>query len=175
MDSDVSIGNITLHGPPNIAECIKIAERERKPHARAMLMLIRTAQTGSMKTLNELHLEIYDVQRVTSSGDNVTGDRKRPLVYCAFLDVNISPIVPIEIARQRGHSQVREELIMKTGVYTHMKQVLWSRLQLLEINDSLSRKISWVEKLKLDRNGLTTLSNEIAPYLKQVYFYASIL
>lgn len=171
MDSDVNIGNIVSAGPLNVAECIKIAQREEKPHARAMLMLIRAAQTGNLKTLNQLHVKAYNPQRVTLSNDNVTDGHKHPLIYCALLDVNISPNVPIEIARQQGHSQVREELVMKTGVYPDKKHVLWSKLQLLELDHSLLRRISWVEMFKVDRNGLTTLSNKIAQYLKQVIIW----
>ena len=160
MDSDVNIGYLALSGPIDIYECIKFAEKEGKSHARASLMLILAAQTGDMDVLTQLHLKTVDKESF--------GESKFPLIHSSLLLVNISPTVPIEIAHKNGHLQVREEMIMKTNVYPEEKKVHWSGMQLKELDVSWMSRISWVERLKLDRNGLTVLPSELGQYLQQV-------
>ena len=162
MDSDINIGHLALSGPINIHDCIKFAEKEEKSHARALLLLILAAQTSDMNVLSQLHLKTVDKENF---GD---AKSKSPLIHSSQLLVNVSPTVPIEIAHRRGHSQVREEMIMKTYVYPEEKRVHWSGMQLKELEVSWMSRISWVERLKLDRNGLTVLPNELGQYLQQV-------
>ena len=161
MDSDVNIGYVALNVPVDIPECIKFAEREGKPHARTLLMLIKAAQAGDMDVLSQLRLKTVDKE---SFGN----DNKFPLIHSSLLLVNITPTVPIEIARKNGHFHVRDEIVMKTNVYAEEKDVHWSGMQLKELDVSWIKRISWVERLKLDRNGLTVLPNEIGQYMQQV-------
>ena len=161
MDSDVNIGYLALSGPLDIHECISIAEKEGKPHARALLMLIMAAQTGDKDMLSQLHLETVDKEYL---GD----DSKFPLIHSSLLFVNINPTAPIEIAHRNGHSQIRHVMVMKTNVYPKEKAVYWSGMQLQKLDISLISRVSWVEQLKLDRNGFTVLPNEIGQYLQQV-------
>ena len=161
MDSDVNIGYLALSGPVDIPECITFAENKGKPRARALLLLIMAAQTGDMDMLSKLRLKTVDKE---SFGD----DSKFPLIHSSLLLVNITPTVPIEIARKNGHFHVRDEIVMKTNLYSEEKLVHWSGMQLKELDVSWISRISWVERLKLDRNGLTVLSKEIGQYLQQV-------
>lgn len=162
MDSDINIGHLALSGPIDVSECIEFAEKEEKSHARAILMLIRAAETGDMNILSQLHLKTVDKENF---GDT---EAKFLLIHSSQLLVNVSPTVPIEIAWRRGHSQVREEMIMKTNVYLEERKVHWSGMQLKNLEASWMSKISWVEWLKLDRNGLTVVPNELNQYLQQV-------
>ena len=161
MDSDINIGHLALSGPMDVFECIKFAEKEGKSHARAFLMLIQAAQTGDMDLLSQLRLKTVDKE---SFGDT----NGKSLIHSSQLLVNVSPTVPIEIAHRKGHSQVREEIIMKTNVYPEEKLVHWSGMQLKELDISWMNRISWVEQLKFDRNGLTVLPNNLGQYLQQV-------
>lgn len=162
MDSDMNVGHLASSGPIDIHDCIKFAEKEGKSHARTLLLLILAAQTGDMNVLSQLRLETVDKEHF---GD---AESKSPLVHSSQLLVNVSPTVPIEIAHRKGHSQVREEMIMKTNVYPEEKRVHWSGMQLKELEFSWMSRISWVERLKLDRNELMALPNELGQYLQQV-------
>ena len=157
IDSDINIGHLALSGPIDVSECIEFAEKEEKSHARAILMLIQAAETGDMNILSQLYLKTVDKENF---GDT---EAKFPLIHSSQLLVN-----NIEIARRRGHSQVREEMIMKTNVYLEERKVHWSGMQLKNLEASWMSKISWVEWLKLDRNGLTVVPNELNQYLQQV-------
>ena len=162
MDSDINIGHLALSGPIDVSECIKFAEKEEKSHARALLMLIQAAESGSMNILSQLDLKTVDKEKFDDT------EAKFPLIHSSQLLVNISPTVPIEIARRKGHSQVREEMILKTNVHPEERKVYWSRMQLKNLEASWMSKISWVERLKVDRNGLTVIPSELSQYLQQV-------
>lgn len=161
MDSDVNVGYLTLSTQFNIPKYVDLAQREGKPRARTLLMLVMAAQTGDMEVLNQLDLKEEDRE---SSG----GEKKTPQVHSLQLQVSVSPIAPIETAHRSGHFQLRDELTIRTNVYPEEKSVHWSGLQLKEVNVSLMSRISWVEQLKLDRNRLTVLPVEIGQYLQQV-------
>lgn len=162
MDSDTNIGYLALRGPINIHECIEFAEKEEKPHAKALLMLILAAQTGDMDVLNQLRLKTVNKESFGNAKS------KFSLVHSSTLQVNVSPTVPIEIAHRKGHSQVIGGIITKTNVYPEEKKVQWSETQLQELNVSWMNGISWVEHLKLDGNRLTVLPNELGSCLQQV-------
>ena len=161
MDSDVNIGYLALCDQVDVPDYIKFAEDKRKPHAKAMLLLIMAAQAGDMDMLCKLRLKTVDKETFGN-------DSKFPLIHSSLLLVNITPTVPIEIARKNGHFQVRNEIVMKTNVYADEKEVNWSGMQLKELDASWANRISWVERLKLCRNRLTVLQNEIGQYLQQV-------
>ena len=83
----------------------------------------------------------------------------------------VSTVVPIEIACRHNNPVVREELLLHTDVNQEEGVVGWHGLYLLQLDLSWIRKIHWVKKLKLSRNGLCTIPNEIGGYLKQVDCY----
>lgn len=93
----------------------------------------------------------------------------------------VSTIIAIEIARRHQNLSVREELIFHTDVNHEEGTVYWHGLRLQELELSWLRRIHWVKKLRLARNGFRTLPNEMASFLKQVsmfknmsYFHAHI-
>ena len=94
-----------------------------------------------------------------------------PEVQKAVISGQVSTRVPIEIARQHNNPVVREELLFHTDVNQEEGSVYWHGLYLLQLDLSWIRKIHWVKRLRLARNGLQTISNEIGGYLKQVYRY----
>ena len=166
-DDHVSVGKLVLHGSTNISECLRYAKDARKPRARAMLLLIKAAQTGDVAIVQKVfgeheaapglkHPQDYeddgfrDVQEVALSLDNLTR-------------------VPMEIARcKQYYHSMREQLLFRTDVNMEEGYVYWHGLQLLQIEISWLRKIAWVKKLRLARNGLKSLPPEIGTFLKQV-------
>ena len=151
MDSGISVGKIALVHPENIKQCIKLAEREKKHHAHAMLLMIMAALSGDSEILNNLSL---------------TADEYG--LYCDKFSVYVRSNEPIKIAQQNNQIQVMNELLMKTDVCPDEGYVYWTELQLCELDISLLRKISWVRKLRLSRNSFTNLPKEMYEYLTQV-------
>ena len=84
---------------------------------------------------------------------------------------NVSTVVPIEIARRANNDAVREELLLRTDVNQEEGSVYWHGLRLLNLDLSWIRKIHWVKRLRLARNGFKTIPNEIGGYLRQVCIY----
>ena len=80
----------------------------------------------------------------------------------------VSTVVPIEIARRAQNNNVREELLLRTDVNQEEGSVYWHGLRLLHLDLSWVRKIHWVKRLRLARNGFRVIPNEIGGYLKQV-------
>ena len=83
---------------------------------------------------------------------------------------NVSTVVPIEIARRAQNNDIREELLLHTDVNQEKGSVYWHGLRLLHLDISWVRKIHWVKYLRLARNGLRVIPNELGNYLKQVCF-----
>ena len=92
-------------------------------------------------------------------------------VQQAVLSGKVSTVVPMEIARRNGNNQVREELLLKTDVNKEEGSVFWHGLRLLSLDISWLRRISWVKHLRLARNGIKSLPQEMGTYLKQVGAY----
>ena len=88
----------------------------------------------------------------------------------AVLSGKVSTVVPIEIARRNQHVQIREELLLKTDVNQEEGYVYWHGLRLLNLEVPWLRRINWVKRLRLARNGFKTLPNAMGNYLKQVQF-----
>ena len=163
-DNHLNIGKLVVEGAKELQLCLQYAKDEKKPHARAMLLLIIAAQTGDKAIVQKLFGEpAPGLQNKQDYEDDAFGD-----VQKAVLSGNISTVVPIEIARCNGQSQVREELLFKTGVNQEEDYVYWHGLQLLQLDIAWLRKIAWVKNLRLARNGFQSLPPEIATYLKQV-------
>ena len=80
----------------------------------------------------------------------------------------MSTVVPIEIARRSQNPIVREELLLRTDVNQEEGSVYWHGLRLLVLDLSWVRKIHWVKRLRLARNGFRIIPNEVGSYLKQV-------
>ena len=89
-------------------------------------------------------------------------------VQKAVISGRVSTVVPIEIARRHQNPIVREELLLRTDVNQEEGSVYWHGLRLLVLDLSWIRKIHWVKRLRLARNGFRAIPNEIGGYLKQV-------
>ena len=169
-DNHINVGKLILKGAHEIAEALKQSVEEKKPHARAMLLLVHAAMEGNRNLVLRLFGE------PTSGADNCREyiDDTFPEVHKAMLSGKVSTVVPIEIARRHGHASVREELLLKTDVNEQEKSVHWHGLQLLVLDINWLCKIHWVQKLRLARNGFKSLPNEMGTYLKQVRFCINV-
>ena len=81
-----------------------------------------------------------------------------------------SAALTIEIARRHNQPAVCEELLLRTDVNEEDKLVCWHRLRLqvhvLEMN--WLRRIPWVKKLGLARNGFQSLPADMGQHLTEV-------
>ena len=168
-DNHLNIGKLVVKGSTNITECLRYAKDKRKPRARAMLLLIKAAQTGDIAIIQQVFGEHTPGVKEGPEFDD-GGSRE---VQEAVLSGDISTVVPIEIARRNQHHNVREELLFRTDVNKEEGYVYWHGLRLLKLEISWFSRITWVKKLRLARNGLKGLPPEIGTYLKQVSLQTS--
>ena len=163
-DNHFNIGKLVVKGANNLESCLEFAQKENKPHARAMLLLIKAAFTGNKAIVQKLFGETMD----KPDNSKEFYDTGFPDVQKAVLSGKVSTVVPIEIARRHGHLQVREELLLKTDVNQEDGYVYWHGLRLLQLEVPWLRRINWVKRLRLARNGFKNLPNDMGNYLKQV-------
>ena len=187
-----NVGKLILNGADNIEECLKRSKEDKKPHARAMLLLVKAAQEGNqdliLKVFGEytpgldahelLDESFLDVQRAVVSGEVINKPREHIFGLTHYDKLaqdedfhslqQVFTVVPVEIARRNGHAAVREELLLNTDVNQEEGIVHWHGLRLRVLDVSWLRKIHWVKRLRLGRNGFRQLPNEMGTYLKQV-------
>ena len=163
-DNSLNVGKLLFRGATNISECLRYAKDAKKPHARAMLLLVKAAQTGDKAIVEKV---FGKPAPGLHNQHEYEGDEFRQ-VQDAVLSESVSTVVPIEIARRYGQKQVREELLLKTDVNKEEGYVYWHGLRLMQLEISWLEKIAWVKKLRLARNGFKTLPPEMNTYLKQV-------
>lgn len=164
-DNHLNIGKLVVKGAKNLDTCLELAQKDNKPHARAMLLLIKAASTGNRAIVQKLFGETVD--KPDNAKDQFL-DAGFPDVQKAVLSGKVSTVVPIEIARRTGNLQVREELLLKTDVNQEEGYVYWHGLRLLQLEVPWLRRIIWVKRLMLARNDIKTLPNDMGNYLKQV-------
>ena len=162
-DDHFNTGKLIVKGADNIEECLRESCNDHKPHARAMLLLVKAAMQGN----RDLVLKLFGEPAPGIDTREYQDDGFRD-VQIAVLSEKVSTIVPIEIARRNGHAHVREELLLKTNVDLEEGTVYWHGLRLLVLEVFWLRKIYWVKQLRLDRNGFKQLPIEMGTYLKQV-------
>ena len=163
-DNHLNVGKLVVKGAKDLPACLKYAKDEKKPHARAMLLLIIAAQSGDKAIVQKLfHEPAPGLQNKSEYNDD--GFHK---VQEAVLSGSISTSIPLEIAHEYGQCKVREELLLRTDVNQEEGYVYWHGLRLLQLDIAWLRKIAWVKKLTLARNGFRSLPPEMATYLKQV-------
>lgn len=160
------MGKLIVKGADNFQECLELASNpaDHKPHARAMLLLVKSAREGNRSLVLRLFGEGSHNQDTSEFSDEAFKD-----VQKVVIDGKVSTVVPIEIARRSGNTAVREELLLRTDVKQQDGTVYWHGLRLLVLDVSWLRKIYWVQRLRLARNGFKTLPNEMGTYLKQVH------
>ncbi len=165
-DSHHNIGKLIVKGATNLEECMDIAITEKKPQSRAMLLLVKAGMTGNKSIIQKLFGD--PVSNPSSLDPRELMDDQFSEVQEAVISGKVSTVVPIEIARRNGNGQVREELLLKTDVNREEGSVFWHGLRLLSLDISWLRRISWVKRLRLARNGFKSLPHEMGTYLKQV-------
>ena len=163
-----NIGKLVMEGAKNLDNCLEFAQRQNKPHAHAMLMLIKAASSGNKTILQVLFGETVDMRLPYSSLKDLLHDARFIKVQKAALSGKVSTMVPIEIARRNRHLCVREELLLKTNVNQEEGYVDWQGLKLLQLEVPWLRRINWVKRLWLAKNGFKTFPNDMGNYLKQV-------
>ena len=163
-DNHFNVGKLIVKGANNVEECLRKSRDDRKPHARAMLLLVKAAVEGN----RNLVLKLFG-EPAPGMDDGDYQDDGFQDAQTAVLCGKVSTVVPIEIARRNGHTHVREEILLKTDVNLEEGSVYWHGLRLLFLDVSWLRKIYWVRKLRLARNGFRQLPNEMGTYLKQVH------
>ena len=164
-DNPINVGKLIVKGADNIDECLKLSKDNRKPHARAMLLLVKSARDGNCI----LVLKLFNLPSPGLQDAHEYEDEGFPDVQMAVINGNVSTAIPIEIARRYNNAAVREELLLRTDVNQEQGSVDWHGLKLRGLDISWLRKIHWVKKLSLARNGFRQLPNEITTYLKQVH------
>ena len=164
-DNSVNIGKLVIKGAKDIQFCLEAATKEKKLKARAMLLLIIAASTGDTTIIQHLYGET--VEDINHCKDWFLDDDFKE-VQKIVQTGTVSTVVAIEMARRCGNSHVREALILKTDVREKEGTVSWHGLRLLRLEDSWLEKITWVKSLRLHRNGLKVLPENIGHYLRQV-------
>ena len=220
-DNHVNIGKLIIKGADNIEDCLRQSRDHLKPHARAMLLLVKAAMQGDRNLVLKLFGEpvpemdtqeyqddsFKDAQKALLAGEistvvpiKIAWDRNLVLKlfgdlvpemdiqkYLDFLDEylysgddfrfkyeakissrKIFTLVPLRIAHRNGYTQVWEELLLRTDINMEKATVYWYGLQLLVLDVSWLKRIYWVKRLQLARNGFKQLPNEMGIYLKQV-------
>ena len=163
-DNSVNIGKLVVKGARDYHQCLELATKEKKPKARAMLMLIIAASTGDVTIVQHLYGETVEDSSLCKDWflDEDFGE-----VQQIVQNGVVSTVVAIEIARRCGNPHVREALVLKTDVEEEEGVVSWHGLRLLRIEESWLEKISWVKTLRLARNGLRVLSDNMGNNLRQ--------
>ena len=170
-DNHLNVGKLVVKGAKELQSCLQYAKEEKKPHARAMLLLIIAAQTGDKAIVQKLFGEpAPGLQNKQDYEDDEFRD-----VQNAMLSGNISTVVPVEIAHRNGKNRVMEELLIKTDVNQEKGYVYWHGLHLLQLDIAWLKKIVWVKKLRLAKNGFTSLPSEMGTYLSQVSTHSSYI
>ena len=162
-DHQFNIGKLIIKGADNIEDCLRQSRDHLKPHARAVLLLVKAAMQGDQNLVQKVFGEpVPEIDTQEYQDDSFKDAQK------ALLGGEISTVVPIEIARRNGHTEVRGELLLRTDVNVKEGTVYWHGLRLLVLDVSWLKRIDWVRKLRLARNGLKQLPDEIRTCLKQV-------
>ena len=162
-DNPVNIGKLILKGANNIEDCLRQSRDHLKPHARAMLLLVKAAMQGDRNIVLKLFGEPVSEMDTQEYQDDGFKDVQRVL-----LAGEIFTLVPLRIAYKSGHTQVLEELLLRTDINMEEGTVYWHGLQLLVLDVSWLKRIHWVKRLRLAGNGFKQLPIEMGMYLKQV-------
>ena len=160
-----NIGKLVIKGATNIDEALELSKQMRQHAARAMLLLVKAAMSNDRNLVLKLFGE-------TGGGPPSTGldcsDEGFAEVQKVVMTGKVSTVVPIEIAHRSNHPSMREELLLRTDVNQKEGTVYWHGLRLLSLDLGWLRKIQWVKRLRLARNGFKSLPNEMGVYLRQV-------
>uniref|UniRef100_A0A1X7V539 Roc domain-containing protein n=1 Tax=Amphimedon queenslandica TaxID=400682 RepID=A0A1X7V539_AMPQE len=159
-----NVGKLVVKGATNIQQALEDSKRLQKHEARAMLLLVIAAQTND----RDLVLKLFGVPAQKNTTHPLANDDDFSEIQKVVISGRVSTVVPIEVARRHQNPVVREELLLRTDVNQEEGSVYWHGLRLLVLDLSWIRRIHWVKRLRLARNGFQAIPNEIGDYLKQV-------
>lgn len=169
-NNHLHIAKLILKNPTNLEECLEIARLEKMAYSRAALLLVVAALTN----------DVAIVQTLFGNGEIVPGfpdqhnDEGFNEVRKAIASGKISNIASLDLARKYRNYKVQEKLLMQTDVHQREGIVRWQGLGLIEVKQKWLRNICWVKMLKLARNGLRRLPNDMTVLMqvrKNVYVH----
>lgn len=154
-DNPSNVGMLIIKGASNVKEAIKLAAKECKHNAHAMLLLMMAAINNDCDLVQALYKE-----------HNIGNEFQN--VQKALSKEAVSTLLPLEVACRWQNKAVAEELLLRTDVYLSEGIVHWHGLGLNVIENTLLCKIGWAKTLDLGRNKLLKLPSEINLHLKNV-------
>ena len=158
-----NVGKLVIKGATNIDEALELSKQLRQHAARAMLLLVKAASTNDHNLVLKLFGETGGSSPKVDCSDEGFAE-----VQKVVMSGKVSTVVPIEIAHRNNHPGMREDLLLRTDVNPKEGTVHWHGLRLLTLDLAWLRKIQWVKRLRLARNGFKSLPNEMGAYLRQV-------
>ena len=159
----LNIGKLVIKGASNIDEALALAKQMKQDAARAMLLLVKAAMTNDRNLVLKLFGEVGGGPPGVDCSDEGFAE-----VQKVVMSGKVSTVVPIEVAYRNNHPSMREELLLRTDVNQKEGTVYWHGLRLISLDLVWLRKIQWVKRLRLARNGFKSLPNEMGLYLRQV-------
>ena len=175
-DNHVNIGKLILKGADNIEDCLRQSRDHLKPHARAMLLLVKAAMQGNRNLVLKLFGEsIPEMDPQVYQDDNFKDVQK------VLLAGEISTVVPIEIRWDRKLVlKLLGELIPKMDIQEYLDKYK-AKIKYLDDGDDflieslddddyfldeykaeISRKIFMLVPLRIaHRNGCTQVFEEL--------------
>ena len=165
-NSVACIGMLVTKGADDLDSCLHLAQRERKQHSCALLLLIQAAYTGDTGIVRKLFAKQEEFGEITGHQyylRDISVEAQRVLKSESVLTT-----VPIEIALKQNNHQVRDLLLMKTNVDETEGAVNWSNIHLHQLQLRWLDEVRWVKHLLLGGNGFDSLPYCIDTYLTQV-------
>ncbi len=162
-DSATCISLLVARGANDLESCLHLAQKEKKHHSCAMLLLVMAAYSGNAGIIRKL----FDDQEESEEADHAT---LPPDVQQVAKNGCVLTAVPIDIALKQGNHQVRDLLLLKTNVNEREGSVNWSNLYLQQLQLKWIQKITWVKSLLLAGNSFDTLPHNICQHLTQVCY-----
>ena len=150
-DNHKCIGKLITLGATNIDECIKLGKEKRVADTLAMLLLMKAALTGDERFLNGLVNRLFPAQTFQEFPDHEFGFD----LYCRVVHQMqySSTIDALEVAKWHGQHSIHRKLMMLTS----RRDNGWSKLNLTYVDVRILEMCTWLTKLDLSTNLLSSL------------------
>jgi len=158
-----NVGKLILRGASYIDEALEKSRDLQKYSVIATLLIVKAAMYHDQNLVLMLYGE--NVDGLVTKVPVTQRDNLSKLQNCV-LDQSFKTAVAIEMSRRYKAFQVREELLLRTGIDKQEGTVLWFGLRLTQLEISWLMKVQWVKELMLARNEFSTLPTEMGNYLK---------
>jgi len=158
-----NVGKLILRGASYIDEALEKSRNLLKHSVTATLLVVKAAMYDDRNLVLTLYGE--NVDRLATKIP-ITERENLSELQNSVLDQSFKTAVAIEMSRRYKAFQVREELLLRTGIDKQEGTVLWFGLRLTQLETSWLMKVQWVKELMLARNEFSTLPTEIGNYLK---------